>query len=337
MIDTRKIKFYDFNLDLPLDERYKEIFDDHKNIIPRIKPKIREILDEYGFAINLLKPVYYLTPKTNLMYFDEINYLAHFFSMTPLEGIIMQLIYETFSACTTAIIDVNDKKLFLRTMDWDMTFLKELTVGLNIYKKNKLIARAVTWVGYVGLLTAISIKNNVEKNYTLAINYRRTQSLSLYSILKNFFRVITLRWPIGYLIRNIIEKKCNVDKTIKILRDYELISPCYITVYHQEKSCVITRNCDSVDNIRYNNLVQTNCDFDKIIPNILWSTERRDHVNDIIKDIKKKNKINESDIKIILSRLLNFPVLNEETIYFVYQYNYNFDFDDASIFNPDDI
>lgn len=95
---------------------------------------------------------------------------------------------------------------------------------------------------------------------------------------------------------------------------------------NKNRSCILTRDCDKIVNIRYDNLVQTNCDYDKTKPNILYSVERRKTINKIQQKINSIN-LNESNesIKImdsnkILKLFLKFPIINCETIYIHYQY-----------------
>jgi hypothetical protein len=57
--------------------------------------------------------------------------------------------------------------------------------------------------------------------------------------------------------------------------------------------------------------IQTNCDFDKFEPNILYSVERRKMVKKLIKS--KSNNFNSIDE--LIKSFYKFPVLNEETIY----------------------
>lgn len=84
-----------------------------------------------------------------------------------------------------------------------------------------------------------------------------------------------MKWPIGYLVRSIIENIFALNDTKNLLETSQLISPCYITLYvHNQQSYIITRDCDKTVNTRSDNLVQTNCDWNKTKPNILWSLER---------------------------------------------------------------
>jgi len=63
--------------------------------------------------------------------------------------------------------------------------------------------------------------------------------------------------------------------------------------------------------------VQTNCDWNKVEPDILYSVKRRN----MIKSLEESFiEFNICESKKILKMLLKFPIINHETIYVHYQY-----------------
>ena len=310
----REITFYDFNLDLPVEKRWGPIIDAYDDYLPRLRDQLILILGQFGFATNIIKPIYQLTSEDNIMYYDEICYIAGRIGLDPYEVLLMQLIYETSSACTAAVLKVGSKDFFFRTMDWPMMFLKDITIGLNIRKAGQLIGKVTTWLGYLGFLTA----TNTIDNYTLTINYRRTKEISIGTLVKNLYSAVSMKWPIGYLVRYVIENSINKTDALDSLTKAELISPCYITMYVPNgETSIITRDCDKTVDIRTSELVQTNCDWNRTEPNILWSIERVSAIKNV-QDVLDRSQ-NPSSKK-ILKLLLKHPVLNEETIYVHFQY-----------------
>ena len=100
-----------------------------------------------------------------------------------------------------------------------------------------------------------------------------------------------------------------VDRSIK---KSNLISPCYITIsYDIRKPEIIKRDPDSYSIESGDFVIQTNCDNDKLEPNILYSIERRNICKNII--MKKNNLFGSIDE--LLNLLHIEPVLNSETIY----------------------
>jgi hypothetical protein len=321
----KEIKFYDFDLKLSAEERWGPIFDAHASYLSRLNKQLRSLIDQFGLATKIGKPVYNLTSSSKIMYYDEICYIAQRIGLDTYETLLMQLIYETSSACTATVLRVGDKEFFFRTMDWPMMFLKDITIGLNIRKGDKLIGKVTTWLGYVGYLTATRLTDSeslITNDYTVAINYRRTEEMSLVNICKNFFRTVNMKWPIGHLVRYIIDSNFEQDGALRSLQEAELISPCYITVYVPYRvTSIITRDCDRAVDTRTFDLIQTNCDWNKTEPNILWSLERRTAIAEVQRKLKDKSNMKSKEI---IDMLLKEPILNEETIYVHYQYNDEF-------------
>jgi hypothetical protein len=314
---------YDFDLDLPPGKRWEKIFNENQHKLNSVKIKIKNILDSIGYnTINKITKPLILTMKffNKLYYVDEISYIADRMGMNFDEILVLQLIYECSSACTSAVLNINGDDLFVRTMDWPMDFLKQMTIQLNIKKNGIAIAQGITWIGYVGLLTAMTASNDysgmASNAFGISINYRKTQDITLGTIIKNAFRTFNMKWPVGYLVRDIIEKNMGRTRAIKTLSDAHLISPCYITVFSPGNSKMITRDANAFVSIRDINLVQTNCDYDKTEPNILWSCERRNLMKKIETEL---NNGDDNTITDMLKKILIFPIQNDETIY-VYAY-----------------
>jgi hypothetical protein len=309
---TRPIKFFDFDLEATAAARWGPIIDAHLDVLPNVTKQLSKLIDSFGFATSVIKPFYEWCNKDNVYHYDEIQYVAQRLGMEPFHILLMQLVYETSTACTSTILTYGEnKKLFFRTMDWPMLFLKDITVGLNVKRGSKHIAKVITWVGYVGFLSV----NNIIERYTIAINYRRTHHPTIFSMLYNLNRIRQLIWPIGYLIREIIEQNIKESNVATILQSRQIVSPCYVTIYSSEgTSYVITRDCDQTVDIRSSNLIQTNCDWNKTTPDILHSIKRRDLVQQIQDQIISDEITDESEI---VKLLMQEPIINEETIYLV--------------------
>lgn len=316
-MEHRQIPFFDFDLSQTAEQRWKPIIDSFQNQLPALRQTLRGILAQYGMTVTALKPVYWLTPASKIIHYDEICYIAERIGMEPFEILLVQLIYETSSACSVGVFKVQGQELFFRTMDWPMLFLKDITIGLNVQKNGVLIAKVTSWLGYVGFLTATSIDASTSK-YTIAINYRRTQPMTTSALFNNFIRTLSMNWPIGYLIRYVIESRLSIHHAEWLLGNANLISPTYITLYVPKiKTVIFTRDPDRTVDKRNTDLVQTNCDCDKNEPDILWSIDRRRLMHEVESMLHGTN-----DIKVerVLAKLMRNPIINNETIYVHYQY-----------------
>ena len=268
---------------------------------------VLELLQQYQSYTNVYQFIDgYI--KCVSCYSKEIEFIAKELNLSFLQALFVQLIYEFNSACTVSIMNINGDNFYFRTMDWEMEFLKNITIKLNIIKDDKIIGTAVTWLGYVGFLTC-----QVNNDYKIAINYRRTKIVNFVSIMGNFTKITSGYWPIGYVVRDVLEKQLKYNEAVEVLQNINLISPCYITIYsYNDKSVIITRNSTNVEYIRFDNLVQTNCDYNESEPNILYSCERRELVKKLESEFNSNNITNYDDI---IKKLLVFQILNRSTIY----------------------
>lgn len=310
-------QFYDFDLDQSAEKRWGPIFDCYQNHLENFTQEIEKILQGFGLAVPLMKPVYDAFPKSKIMFLDEIRYISKRIGIPEHKVLLMQLIYETSSACTTTVLEYGTTEFFFRTMDWPMPFLKKMTIGLSLKKSGVEIGKVVTWLGYVGFLTAY----NAIHNYSISINYRRTEPISLTSLVKNFGRTVSTKWPIGNLVREIMENSRDVYTAKCLLEKTELISPCYIIMYVPcYQTYIITRDCDKLVGTRTDKLIQTNYDIDKTEPNIFWSNERKQHIQKVQDELTQMCYSNETITNgLILDMLLKHPIENEDTIYVYYQ------------------
>jgi len=319
------IQFYNFDLSQSAKQRWGPIFDVYQDKLPMIRENVQQIIGYFGNYITILKPIYWMISTDKILHYSEICYMAKRIDMDPFEILLMQMIYEVYSACSVAVLKVQGKELFFRTMDWPMVFLKNITIGLNVCIGDYLIGKVTTWLGYVGFLTATS----TIENYTMAINYRANPSFrykreikDMSTLFTNLYRTISGKWPIGYLIRHIIENKSPIEEAEWFLSNVSLISPCYITLYNPSKqTIVLTRDYDKLVNVRTTDLIQTNCDHDKDTPNIRWSVERRSLIRQIQEQADNNPEWTVSDI---LKELMKDPILNDDTIYVHYQYGNTF-------------
>lgn len=111
------IPYYDFDLKLNPEQRWKPIFDQYSHKLDDFRKILKQILLPYSPATNIIKFSYNMIPTKNIMFYDEILYISHRIKLDPHEILLLQLIYETSSACMCAVIKMDSKEVFLRTMD----------------------------------------------------------------------------------------------------------------------------------------------------------------------------------------------------------------------------
>jgi hypothetical protein len=306
----KSVKSRKINLDLSPDKRWIDILEEFKPELLVAKDRMKIIIDKMlGSSYYLIVPmIKSFKLFKSIMFLDELQSIADAMEMSFEYVLILQLCYEISSCCTSAITKIKDDYVFFRTMDWPMDFLKDLTVNLEFMKDGKTIFTTTTWVGYVGVLTV-----TVPEKYSIAVNYRRTNDVSLSSISKNVISIMNMNWPIGYLIRDVCEKNLSYKNMLHYMCKAKLVSPCYITICGTiERPKVITRDPDGYKIYKHTYVVQTNCDQNKVTPDILHSVSRR---NKIIKSIED-NKNNFKDVNTLIKEFYIDPIRNDETIYY---------------------
>lgn len=303
------------NLDLPANQRWNDILDEFNPQLEKIKPILIKLIEQYiGKLYYLISPIIKtFSALGKIMYYDEIKAISEKIKISFEYVLMLQLCYEASACCTSIATKVNNINVFFRTMDWPLDFLKDLTIDLEFQKKGKTVFYATSWIGYVGILTA-----TVPEKYSLAVNFRNTKNLSISSVIGNITSIISMYWPIGYLIRHICEENMPYEKMLHHLHKTYLVSPCYITVCNSSNEpVVITRDPVGYKDMNNNYIVQTNCDQcdqnKKYLPNnILYSLQRSKLANKII----KKYNNNFESIENLVSLLFNYPIDNDETIYY---------------------
>jgi len=275
---------FTINLDSSPDQRWKDVVDRYKDRFPRVIQEIDRILASSGYLGTVaLWLCNVFTFFGSIMYKEELKSIARMAGIPLNKLILMQICYEMFSACTSLVMKrSDDTNVHFRTMDWEMDFLKDLTINVDFTRNGKTVFRGITWAGYVGIVTGMNW------DYSVALNYRRSNG----TLMKNVMRTMAMKWPVGYLVRHTLENSSNgYEEALNIFSKYQLISPCYITLCSADHDAtVIVRECDRVARVRYLNsmeyIVQTNCDDERDPNNIMWSHERVAKVRQIMNSFR---------------------------------------------------
>jgi hypothetical protein len=295
-------KEYTLNLDDKPKVRWNHIINDNKKECIKVIDELEKIIMQQvsSTTYNILYyTINYLTPSNCIKYYDELLAISEILNISFDKILIGQLCYEMFAACTSLIYkDDNNNNIFFRTMDWPLESLKDVTIKLTVIKNNKIVYKGITWVGYIGILTGMK-----PFKYALSINFRKSDG----SIYDNVLKILKMNYPISYLCRDLLESDYDYDQVKENFINVELISPCYIILSSLNEACTIIRDPSKCVNIieceKY--LIQTNKDPGNDSTDIMFSNKR----NELAKNVLEKNKN-------ILNDLLEYPILNNDTIYY---------------------
>ena len=246
-----EIPRYKVDLDAKPSERWTEIVKDYKQHFKQIEGVITELIErELGknglIAKSIVNSMVALLTQCGVVYYNqELKAIAKQSGMPLGLLTIMQLIYEACAHCTSIVcFDKEKKPIHIRTMDWEMEFLRALTIEVVFYKNNKPLCIATSWAGYVGILTGMRYNS-----FGISVNYRVT----LDGFWTNVKKAAKSSWPIGFLVREILctedtnNVKFNYNNARIQLQNSALISPVYFTLsgVNINEGCIITRNRDN--------------------------------------------------------------------------------------------
>lgn len=166
------IPTYTIDLSLPPRERYVELATGFGPKMRAVVPIFDEVLDWCMpfkflrviikfFAILLLRRVHSEEETEELKGICEASKIDMF------SVVAMNLLLDTLMGCTSGAALVRSKKnrteprmMHFRTLDWEMDWLMSLLVTLEFVRSKssdptKVIARSITYAGFVGVLTGV--------------------------------------------------------------------------------------------------------------------------------------------------------------------------------------
>lgn len=274
-------------------------------------------LNETQTYLPLLKPYLdrYQASGFTLMYEEEMKDIASILGVDWTLILALQLAYESFAACTSAVLCLasSPNPVHFRTMDWAMPLLKDLTVHLVIQNdRNETLWEAIGWAGCVGVLTGVKTGLG-----SISVNYRPYDNAPFpVSILGGLERACQGAWPVGHLVRDCLEHSLCFSALEERLTKAPLIASTYLTLGSPSpkdgRAVRIIRSSHQSHVLPLEDdddcLVQTNADFienQKDTKNVFASKER----------VAFMKSLNPSSVKDLISQVMRPPVLTSICLY----------------------
>lgn len=284
-----------FVVDINDSKCWNPIVTEYKDRILTVLDSMRPLYKSYLAAFSVGSATYRVFGGI-IYYEDEISEIAKILGITFTECLLFQLTYELCSACTSTIMLCDDQYVMTRTMDWNLSTLKDITIRIKVINKDRELFEAVTWAGFVGIFTGIKTDK-----YAIALNYRRSLNPSF---LANIMAVFKGHFPSAFYIRELLSSNSDTEEIANV----KMIAPSYITVLTNEIETSGIYICGR-ENSQFNPApcIQTNCDSYGIGDNIMYSYERIKYMEKILNTNPTLDEL--------IEYVNQFPVKNEDTIY----------------------
>eukprot|EP00927_Polykrikos_kofoidii_P053005 TRINITY_DN470_c0_g2_i1.p1 TRINITY_DN470_c0_g2~~TRINITY_DN470_c0_g2_i1.p1 ORF type:complete len:509 (-),score=81.83 TRINITY_DN470_c0_g2_i1:80-1606(-) len=267
------------NLDEEPGSRWDHVIEAHIHLLPRIIEIVDDCLGK-GVLAKSASTVFAGLNKAGRIFFgEELQGIARVSGIPVGKVALMQVAYEVFAACTSIVVDIDadaasssfmsvpvsasddavvDGKgaavegeagagcgrvpFHIRTMDWDLAQLQELTVEVDFVKNGCTVFSATTWPGYVGVLTGVKVGV-----CSISVNYRRSPlgaENPVKGIVENMMRGLMRAWPVSFLVREALDSCTSFDEAVGALSCSDLMAPTYIIMAGPTEGdgVVITRN-----------------------------------------------------------------------------------------------
>ncbi|KAL0481892.1 acid ceramidase [Acrasis kona] len=322
---------YNVDLDLPPRQRWKHIALLYRD---QMKPLVEYLNDQRKLELGIFD-----TYATGLLSFvnrallltsehkEELLGFADISSSVGMDFknlLSFNLGYDFLAYCTSITTRLGSKEKIphhLRNMDWDKVIadcLCSLTITVNFQRNQTTIYKATTWVGMIGILTAMSSK------LSLSLNYRHTTEY--FGLTKNVLAMFLGWWPIGLLIRHVLDQNLTFHDTVQQLSNKYIMSPCYLTLTGASafEGTLITRSrTGSINPLCLSTreyIVQTNMDHWVHVTDPLWAGDDSLLLNALERRTQAEGDLNNYDghedyMSFGLNLLSRYPVMNGETVY----------------------
>ncbi|GMR59016.1 hypothetical protein PMAYCL1PPCAC_29211 [Pristionchus mayeri] len=321
-------KWYVIDLDAEAHVMWKEVAEDFSEKMQVAIDVVKTMADTFGGegAWEALLGLMENTPDMlTEPYSTEIKAMADLTGIRLEELTLLNLFYEIAKACTSLVaIDVNGKVFHGRNLDfglffvwnteehtWDLTRrLRDLVAQYEFHKDGKLLFKAVTFAGHLGILTAVR-----PGAYSLSSDTRFGSS---YDTLVNFFMngLEPNQQFILYANREMMTNCATFEEAKKYIETVEFLARGYFIMGSMDGGMVVTRayvgaDHEAVIDVKQANgwyVLETNYDWNE--PDI-YLDDRTIPGNKCMQQLGRKRVSKEGIFQVMSSK----TTLNKATVY----------------------
>ncbi|KAL4233366.1 hypothetical protein ACF0H5_008048 [Mactra antiquata] len=301
---------YIVNLDIPAEKRWSHVVSEHRDFVLTVHKIMKSMVPKEIFPL-----VEFIAAEINNFieqpYADEMKGIAKTLDCNVGDVVLATLIYDIASYCTSIVTQDSYGQIWhARNLDYSFTdLLKNITVEVDFQSNGKTQYSAVTFAGYVGIMTG-----QRPHAFTVTVNERDDGTL-LWNILIDLLDKNAV--SVSLLIRNALAYDHDFTSAVKRLSYTTTGAEAYIIVggIKPGEGAVITKGHFKPDDVWMLNatdgqwfLVQTNYDHWKPPPP---DDNRRSPATRAMNSMGSSNITVESLFHVMSTR----KVLNEQTVH----------------------
>jgi beta subunit of N-acylethanolamine-hydrolyzing acid amidase len=239
MIDQRKgnVPIHQIDLSLPPSSRYVALAELYQEQLRELMPLFNLFLKDSGVPPSLFSLIHRIASLIlrRLCSFEECSELQGISRVAKVPMYLLisfNVVLDLLMGCTSgAALSLEKgkpfdrpKMLHFRTLDWGMDSLRQVVVQLEFVKTasttpERVLARSLTYVGFVGVLTG------VRPGLSLSLNYRpqhnaltRMDNIRFYA--HNLLVLLGIRQSISSLLRNCLFSNSPNDSEMPVSLDH---------------------------------------------------------------------------------------------------------------------
>ncbi|KAF8196870.1 beta subunit of N-acylethanolamine-hydrolyzing acid amidase-domain-containing protein [Mycena galopus ATCC 62051] len=226
---------YRVDLSAPPKDRYRQICADYKIHLAHIVPIYDDLLRSTGAPRTL-----HFLAKTLLRRVHSSEESKEIRGISKATGVPLHLVVafntflDLFSGCSSGGVRVTDAGtgrengiVHFRGLDWAMDPLRKLIICVDYVREGRIVARAITYAGYIGVLTGVRAGLSISLNYRVLLG---SPSSLLSHRLHQTALLLGFRPSISSILRRILLSP-SLPSLESLARDlpYTPSTVCYLT------------------------------------------------------------------------------------------------------------
>ncbi|XP_077519301.1 acid ceramidase-like [Amblyomma americanum] len=260
-LNSSEVPSFVINLDLPPSERWTEVAKAKKAEVYKMHEALKNLTVGL-LGERVLRLIDTAMPKLLSTlpwpFTEEMKSISETTGLPLGEVVLYNVFYEFFTVCTSIVAQDADGEIYhARNMDfglflgwdpqnhtWAMTeVLRPTVVKLDFQRSQKTVFKAVTFAGYLGVLTAVK-----EGAFSMTVNERFKLNGGFIGLLEWILGDHSQQW-VSFLTREVMENATSYETAKEAVSTTKLLAPVYFILAGTRpgEGAIITRDRNSHD------------------------------------------------------------------------------------------